>query len=344
MRTELRKIALRAALAALSIALLTLCGCASRQPEETQPETQTIQTETTAAAETTVPMVIDEDLVEHKGKYYRLRDDQLRVLVMGLDKKDHKEVKSGYTNKMQSDFLLLIIMDKETKECNVLNLNRDIMTEIRRLGFGGAVSGTYTAQLALAHTYGKGGKDSAMNVVHAVSNLLGDIPIDHYMTLTMNSVSRLNDLVGGVTVTVLEDFTAFDAALVKGREVKLTGRQALTYVHGRQNIGDGTNLGRMERQEQYLYAFYKQFLEKSQQGGKKFLANVLLSVGTSFHTDLNFEELNELRKLLPSCKLNPFRSLPGELVMGEKYYEYYVDEEALQDTVIDLFYREESIG
>ena len=49
---------------------------------------------------------------------------------------------------------------------------------------------------------------------------------------------------------------------------------------------------------------------------------------------------NRLRKILPSCKLMPFQSLKGEQVLGEEYYEYHVDEEALQQQIIDLFYEE----
>lgn len=343
MKKMIRKNALRAAVVALSVVLWMLWGCGSREEPPTQaepPATQpTTVTEETLPPETTLP-VLEEGVIAHNGKYYRLREDQLRILVMGLDKRTRKESNSGYTNNMQSDFLLLVVMDEDTKECNILNLNRDIMTPIQRLGFGGAVTGVYTAQLALAHTYGRGGEDSARNVMQAVSTLLGGVPIDHYMSLTMSSISQLNDLVGGVTVTILEDFTAEDPALVEGKEVTLTGKQAQIYVHGRKNIGDGTNLGRMERHEQYLYAFYRKFLEASKQSGAAFLTRILMTVGASFRSDLDFNALNQLRELLPSCKINPFRSLEGELVMGQEYYEYYVDEEALQEQIIDLFYEE----
>ena len=65
-----------------------------------------------------------------------------------------------------------------------------------------------------------------------------------------------------------------------------------------------------------------------------------MNVGPSFQSDLDFEGLNELRKILPSCKLMPFQSLKGKQVLGEDVYEYYVDEEALQQQIIDLFYEQ----
>lgn len=350
MKEAFHKYALRAAVAALSVAICLFCGCGAQEPEQqAQPTEPAVTealplptTEVTVPPQTTEPP-LPEGVIAYDGKYYRMRDDQLRILVMGLDKKDRKEASSGFTNRMQADFLLLVVMDKNTKACDVLILNRDTMTTIRKLGFGGAVTGSYTGQLALAHTHGRGGKDSANNVIWSVSNLLGGVPIDHYMSLTMSSISRLNDLVGGVTVTILEDFTAEDPALVKGKEVTLTGKQAMIYVRGRRNVGDGTNMGRMERQKQYLYAFYKQFMAKNDKLGVEFLSRLLMSVGTSFQSDLDFEGLNELRKILPDCKLNPFQYVAGEQVMGETFYEYYPDEQALQAQIISLFYEEVSL-
>ena len=84
------------------------------------------------------------------------------------------------------------------------------MTQIRILGVTGEPAGTFTGQLALAHTYGSGEEDSCENTVLAVSNLLYGMEIDHYVSLTMDGVALLNDLVGGVTVEVLDDFSGID--------------------------------------------------------------------------------------------------------------------------------------
>ena len=115
--------------------------------------------------------------------------------------------------------------------------------------------------MALAHTYGSGGSDSCLNAVKAVSRLLGGVKIDHYMTLTMDGVGKINNLVGGVTVTMLEDFSELDPAMKKGETVTLKGEQALLYVRTRQGIGDQSNLSRMERQRQYLESFYGKLME-----------------------------------------------------------------------------------
>ena len=104
------------------------------------------------------------------------------------------------------------------------------MTQIQILGVTEEPAGSFTGQLALAHTYGSGEEDSCENTVLAVSNLLYGMEIDHYVSLTMDGVALLNDLVGGVPVEVLDDFSGIDDSLVQGETVTLRGRQALTYV------------------------------------------------------------------------------------------------------------------
>ncbi len=78
----------------------------------------------------------------------------------------------------------------------------------------------------------------------------------------MDAVPIINDAVGGVTVTVLDDMTSADPALEKGAEVTLQGKQALTYVRTRRGLDDSTNLHRMERQRQYMGELYKGLINK----------------------------------------------------------------------------------
>lgn len=326
---------LRGAMLALSIfsIMMNLMACGSREAAPTEPSSKP-----TAAVETTAP-VIPENAVEFEGKYYVPRENLQTILIMGLDKNEDERPESSiaYTNKMQSDFLMLLILDKEAKVCDVLHLNRDTMTEIQRLGIGGRDTGTFVGQLALAHTYGSGGSDSCLNAKKAVSKLLGGVTIDHYVTLTMDAVGKINDLVGGVTLTLMEDFTEFDPAMEKGATLTLQGEQALTYVRFRMTIGDGLNVSRMKRQEQYLNEFYTKLMEKNREDDD-FLAKALMNVNESFTSDLTVNQLDKLGELMAECTLTPFRSLKGKTVKGEEYYEFYVDEAACKKTVMELFY------
>ncbi len=281
----------------------------------------------------------DDGILRYEGKRYARKDQLETVLVLGLDKFDRPEDYEGYVNDQQADFLALLILDKAEKTCDVLYLNRDTMTTIRRLGVGGDEAGTFTGQLALAHTYGSGGSDSCLNAVKAVSGLLGGVRIHHYITLTMDAVGIVNDAVGGVTVEIMDDFTHIDPAMIQGQTVTLQGDQALTYVRARSNMADASNLRRMERQQQYMDALYRSVMEKQQTDGE-FLARTLLKISDSFMSDCTVNQLDELADLLLECEMGTVTSLEGEAVAGERHVEFYPDADALKRTVIRLFYEE----
>ena len=66
----------------------------------------------------------------------------------------------------------------------------------------------------------------------------------------MTAIRVLNDLVGGVSVTMEEDGTQIDPAFVKGATVRLSGSQAEAFVRARMGLENDTNLARMQRQRQ----------------------------------------------------------------------------------------------
>lgn len=273
----------------------------------------------------------------YQGNWYRLKDQLETVLVMGVDKYDQGSTSDSYTNNQQADFLLLLVIDHANKTYTELHLNRDTMTTLQVLGLAGQPAGTITGQLALAHTYGTGGKDSCRNTADAVSDLLYGMNIQHYISIPMSSVATINDMVGGVTVTVLDDFSEIDPALVQGQEVTLKGEQALIYVRTRASLEDSSNLHRMERQRQYMSALSDK-LQKKVKEDPNFSADMMLSLSDSMVSDYTANQLSDLSEYLSSYESQGFLTLEGEAVEGEEFMEFYVDENALQDTIIDVFY------
>lgn len=263
------------------------------------------------------------------------RKDLETILVMGLDKNERSEMLEGYVNKTQSDFLLLLVIDRENRSINSLHINRDTMTEITRLGVFGGAAGKYTAQIALAHAYGSGGSDSALNAVKAVSNFLGGVKIDHYMTFTMDSVALVNDMVGGVTVFIEDDFSEMDPSLVQGQEITLKGEQALHFVRGRTNVADGTNLNRMARQRQYMMGLYEKIMAAAAQD-EAFPEKLLKKLADAFDTDLSVYQLDSLFDTLLECKMGEILTIEGENVRGE-FMEFYADPDSVAQAVQTLF-------
>ena len=282
-----------------------------------------------ASAETTAPR-------ETAGTDWVPRKNIETLLLMGLDKFEAQQQPEGYLNDQQCDFLMLLILDSEDRTCQVLHLNRDTMTEIRRLGIGGGAAGRFQGQLALSHTFGSGGSDSCLNTVRAVSDFLKGVKIDHYLSMTMDAVGILTDLAGGIPVTIPVDMTSVDESFREGEQVLLHGDQALKFVRSRSTLEDSSNLSRMERQRQYLTALVQALLEKmnTEEG---FLSRSLLELSAYIQSDLSAGQLNALGERLKDCELQPFVTIEGEAVRGEEFMEFYADEDSLNQVLRDLF-------
>lgn len=258
------------------------------------------------------------------------------LLVIGVDNYGEMKGSTSYNNNGRADFLALFIRDLDTEERTVLHLNRDAMTNIPVLGLTGQKAGSIYGQLALAFSYGRGQEDSCKNVVEAVSHLLYGVEIDHYIAVTMDAVPIMNDWVGGVTVEVLDDFTGIDDTLKLGSMVKLQGDRALTYVRTRWGLDDSSNLHRMKRQQQFAAAW----MEKAQPFLKNpsAIADLVLSIEPYHYTDYTVEQFVQFGDMLTDDGKLISCELPGDNVQGDVYMEYYVDDQALADMVLKLFY------
>lgn len=326
---------LKGTAAILAVVLVLLAGMLLLQRWENTQDAPVSSPGPSSAVEADAP-VDDREITYYNGTAYARREDLETLLLLGVDKFEG-ETPEGYLNNQQADFLLLLVMDKQHETCTPIQLNRDTMTQIQILGVTGEPAGTFTGQLALAHTYGSGEEDSCENTVLAVENLLYGMEIDHYVSLTMDGVALLNDLVGGVTVEVLDDFSGIDDSLVQGETVTLQGQQALTYVRSRGGLEDSSNLHRMERQRQYLSALQQQ-LKAAVQQEDGFTLDALLQLNEYMVSDCTVNQLSDLGDSLAAYQVSDILTTPGDAQEGEEFMEFTVDEAALQQLVMDVFY------
>lgn len=270
------------------------------------------------------------------GKDYVLKDNIETLLLLGLDKFENAD--SGYNNDKQADFLLLLVIDKDTNSCKAIHVNRDTMADMNILGVAGDKIGTVKKQIALSHTYGNGREVSCRNSANAVSDLFLGVEIDHYVSVTMEAVSVLNDLVGGVKVELLDDFSHIDSSMIKGEQVLLNGEQALMYVRSRYGLDDPSNIARMERQKQYLESLYKQSKELAD-ADEGFIQRAALKVTDYIVSDCSVNKLQSLAESISGYEFEGILSLSGESVKGDEFMEFYPDEASVMEIVIDCFYK-----
>lgn len=280
----------------------------------------------------------EEAYVTYKNKEYVLKENIETFLVLGLDKFEGNITADSYNNDQQADFIMLLVFDNDAKKCTLININRDSMTNVNVLGVNGNKIDTVKQQIALAHTYGNGRNVSCRNTADAVSELLNGIKIDHYASLKLDAVTIYNDLLGGVEVTVEDDFSGIDEGLVKGETVNLTGEQALHFIRTRYGLEDSSNSTRMKRQNQYMEALYKK-TKQAIEADESFIAEASIKLSDYLISDRSVTQLQELVKKIDEYELSQIKEFEGKTKQGEEFMEFYPDVDEIKETVISLFYR-----
>ena len=287
------------------------------------------------------PLELKEGQILVEGEVYEYNDDIMTFLCMGVDSRSGIEKEKTPGKAGQADALLMVVVNPRKEDINVIAINRDTMTDIEIYDTAGMYLEEETAQITLQYAYGDGREKSCELMEQAVSQLFYGIPIHGYGALDMQSIATLNDAVGGVEVTVLEDMSKYRWNWSEGANVLLQGEDALLYIRERdEQSGElGTNIKRVERQKQYL-TNYVMKLKNKMQKDITFPITLLNQVKKHLITSLSVDEIAFMADTLLGYdfSMDNIISIPGESKMGEKHEEFYLDDAALKQIVIDVFY------
>lgn len=254
------------------------------------------------------------------------------LLVSCVEPFDVSRDSGSYRNGNKADLIMLMVTDEEAGKTTVLQLNPDTMVSFSVPG----MSETVQIPLGLSFSYGSGGSDSCLNQSKAVSNLLEGIPVDHYMVFTMDSIAVVNDMLGGVTVAIEEDFQAEYPGLPEGENLVLMGETAIEFFRYRSEE-DVANEAHMERQRRYMAGLYRPFMENAQ--NEDFLARLTIQLGDGLSTDLTLSQMVQMLALLDSYKLDEtILTLQGDASKAAGEFQYRVDKDSLDKMLESLFY------
>ncbi len=269
---------------------------------------------------------LDEDAIHHNGSSYYYNENLINILLIGVDRKP-TNVKRG-----QADALYLVSVDTESNQVKIVSISRNTLCELDVLSMSGDTFGTENKQICLAFAYGKDDVSSSENCVKAVSKLLYNIPINGYYTIGFDSVSKIVDSVGGVTLTIPMDAQYEELQDRLGQTVKLNGEDALLYLRMR---GD-SNAPRVERHKQFI----KSFISSAKTAIKKDISLPLkTATQLSKETTTNIDISSIL--YLATEALNwktEFVNIQGEYSIKNNLEIFTVDEAKLRETVLDNFY------
>ena len=287
---------------------------------------------------------LQEGQIRYNGKTYQYKDNLMNILCLGIDSRDGiaKEKTPGKAG--QADCVILAVLDDEAKTIQLINISRDSMVPVHVYATDGSFVEDRTEQLALQYAYGNGRDWSCQLMEQTVSELFYGLPINGYCALSMNSIADLNDAVGGVTVTVPEDLAVMQPKLfTAGDTVTLKGELAYHFVHDRdfQSTDIASNNKRIARQKSYAVAFVNQF----KQGMKADISlpvKLYQTAEKQMVTSISLDQAVYLctEYMNSSFDTDNIYTIAGEVTKGEEYAEFNVDDDALYQLILDVFYEE----
>lgn len=269
----------------------------------------------------------------YNGEKYTYNKDLKTILFLGIDK-NQDDVDPEFTGTAgRSDCMILFLVNTKDNTAKMVAIPRESMTDVEIYSVDGQYLGMVNEQITLQYSYGDGGKKSCWLTKKTLSKMLKDIPIDAYMSMELDGIAAVTDLIGGVTITVPEDYTRIDQSFKQGETLNLKGDLAEKYVRKRDITEFASNEGRMERQNQFIRALVPQMKER-------FSSDIqsLLDATTNYiTTDMDADEM----KMLMTCSLaDETLTIPGERIStgDNSPEEYHLDEDALMKMIVELCY------
>ena len=230
------------------------------------------------------------------------RHDPMNILLIGSDSRDGSNARYGATDSgARSDTTMLLHVAADRKSATVASIPRDTMV---RLPSCPQPDGTSSKpQLGMFNSaFSIGGAACTVKTVEAVSGLT----VDHALVVDFTGFKQIIDAIGGVPVTMDKAVKDPDSHLdLPAGTTVVDGEQALAFVRARHNLGDGSDIGRMSRQQQFLDATLEKLADNGTLNDPAKLYKVLDAATKSLTTDPALGSLPALADFASDVKQVP---------------------------------------
>lgn len=287
--------------------------------------------------EPTMTMVVE-------GREYAYYDNYFtNILVIGVDREDIA-AQPAFRAGGQADFLMMLSIDRHNRTVTPIHIDRDTVADVKVYSPFGHAAGVNQMQICLSHAFGNDNKANCENTIWAVERLLRGIGVDQFLVMDMTGIAMLNDALGGVQVTLEDDFSHLDEKMKLGQTLVLQGKQAEYFVRGRHEIGDNSNRQRMERQRVFLEGIADLFARKVQED-PNFAVKLFDDLTGHVYTSMDAGWISGQTYVLEHYEQKDIVNLKGEHKIGaDGYMEFHPDETELNRMIRDVYLQDKGGG
>ncbi len=249
--------------------------------------------------------------------------DRVTILLVGADQSPER---LSTREQYRSDVLMLVTIDFAEKKVDMLSIPRDTMARIYN------TTGRWKVNACFEHGGGIE-KESFLYAKETISMLLGGVPVQYHMGVTMDGIKRVVDAMGGVDYDVDVEIKLNGRILEKGPQ-HLNGQQVLDYCRARKGIS--TDLGRIDRQQRMLFTIFDQLKSRDQLVN---FPNIYSSVQNDVYTNLNLEQIAALTVFATGIDLGNIErhTLKGEYMSAYNASFFVLDQEYKCEKVKEIF-------
>lgn len=164
-----------------------------------------------------------------------------------------------------NDVNMLVHISDNPRRVTVVSFPRDLMLPIPACDRGdGTTNGAMSKQPLNSSFYGGGGsKGNGLSCVVKTISQLSGMSIPFAAKITWGGVINITDAIGGVDVCVEGGIADPDANLyLPAGTSTVSGANALAFLRTRHGVGDGSDLGRISNQQQYMSSLAKKLVSE----------------------------------------------------------------------------------
>ncbi|MDT0320550.1 LCP family protein [Streptomyces millisiae] len=185
-----------------------------------------------------------------------LSPDAMTILVAGSDTREGTDGSYGQAEGMRSDTMMVVHVAANREWATVVSIPRDSWVSIPACDLGDGTEsephqGKINESFALGGMNGDVGGAAACTIRTLEQNT--GLRIDNFVSLDFLGFKDMVDALGGVDVCLDEPIQDDKAHvdLAAGCQT-LDGEEALGFVRVRYSVGDGSDIGRIERQQDFM--------------------------------------------------------------------------------------------
>ncbi|WP_107498769.1 LCP family protein [Actinacidiphila yeochonensis] len=256
------------------------------------------------------------------------------ILLIGSDSRAGGDSKYGHDSGTQrSDTTILLHISADRGNATAISIPRDLMVQQPECvkSDGSTVKARFE-QFNWAFQFG-----GAACTIRTVEELTG-VRIDHHLTVDFGGFKNMVNAVDGVEVCVPEAVHDTDAHLdlPAGRQ-KLDGEQALGYVRARHGLGDGSDTGRIGRQQDFLASLVKKVQTNGVLLNPEKVYPLLNAATKSLTADPGLNSLSDLYSLARTLQKIPTGSVHFVTTPVEPYVQDHNRDQLVQPDAQLLF-------